>query len=96
MSTPLFYFFVLPTTYFSSYGPSSGEYIQLDVSKDYSYYNGSVVRTQLNVCLYWYFGPWSPIHVIKLSIKVVKTLKFTVKLVSYIKYKKRKDFKISR
>jgi hypothetical protein len=61
--------------------------IQLDVSKDYSYYNGSVVRTQLDVCLYWYFDPWSPIHVIKLSIKVVKALIFTVKLVSYIKCK---------
>jgi hypothetical protein len=41
--------------------------IQLDVSKDYSYYNGSAVRTQLDVCL-WYFDPWSPIHVIKHSI----------------------------
>jgi hypothetical protein len=27
--------------------------------KDYSYYNGSAVRTQLDVCLYWYFDPWS-------------------------------------
>jgi hypothetical protein len=71
-------------------------YIQFDVSKDYSYYNGSVVCTQLDVCLHWYFDPWSPIHVIKLSIKVVKTLKFTVKLVSYIKYKKCKNVKISR
>jgi hypothetical protein len=67
--------------------------IQLDVSKDYSYYNGSAVRTQLDICLYWYFDPWSPIHVIKLSIKVVKTLIFTVKLVSYIKCK---NVKISR
>jgi hypothetical protein len=31
------------------------------------------------VCLYRYFDPWSPIHVIKLSIKVAKTLKFTAK-----------------
>jgi hypothetical protein len=56
----------------------------IDVSKDYSFYeyNGSVVRTQLDICLYWYFDPWSPIHVTKLSIKVVKTLIFTVKLVS--------------
>jgi hypothetical protein len=61
--------------------------IQLHVSKDYSYYNGSAVRTQLDVCLYRYFDPWSPIHVMKLSIKVVKTLIFIVKLVSYIKYK---------
>jgi hypothetical protein len=37
--------------------------------------------------VYWYFDPWSPIHVIKRSIKVVKKLIFTVKLVSYIKYK---------
>jgi hypothetical protein len=65
----------------------------IDDSKDYSYYNGSVVRTQLNVCLYWYSDPWSPIHVIKLSTKVVKTLIFTVKLVSYIKMLK---FKVSR
>jgi hypothetical protein len=50
----------------------------IDVFKDYSYYNGSVARTQLDVCLYWYFDPWSPIHVIKRSIKVVKTLIFTV------------------
>jgi hypothetical protein len=49
--------------------------MQLDVSKDYSFYNRSVVRTQLDVCLYWYFDPWSPINVIKLSIKVVKTLR---------------------
>jgi hypothetical protein len=35
--------------------------IQLDVSKDYTYYNGSVVRTQLDVCL-WYFDPWSVIR----------------------------------
>jgi hypothetical protein len=61
--------------------------IQLDVSKNYFFYNESVVHTQLDVCLYWYFDPWSPIRVIKLSIKVVKTLIFTVKLVSYIKYK---------
>jgi hypothetical protein len=29
----------------------------------------------------WYFDPWSPIHVIKLStnIKIVKSLKFSVK-----------------
>jgi hypothetical protein len=50
----------------------------IDVSKDYSYYYGSVVRTQLDVCPYWYFDSWSPIHVIKRSIKVVKTLIFTV------------------
>jgi hypothetical protein len=31
------------------------------------------------ICLYRNFDPWSPIYVIKLSIKVVKTLKFTVK-----------------
>jgi hypothetical protein len=67
--------------------------IQLDFYKDYSYYNGSAVRTQLDVCLYRYFDPWSPIHVIKPSIKVVKTLKFTVKLDLYIKYK---NVKISR
>jgi hypothetical protein len=68
------------------------------VSKDYFYYNGSAVRTQLDVCLYRYFDPWSPVHVIKHSIKVVKTLIFTVKLVSYIKYKNVKmlKFKVSR
>jgi hypothetical protein len=50
------------------------------------------------ICIYRYFDPWSPIHVIKLSIKVVKTLLFTVKLVSYIKYKdvKMLKFKVSR
>jgi hypothetical protein len=58
--------------------------IQLDVSKDYSFYNGSAVRTQLDVCLYRYFDPWSPIHVTKLSLKAVKTLIFTVKLVSFV------------
>jgi hypothetical protein len=95
---PLFNFSFLLTTCFGPYGPFSGWDVQLDVSKDYSYYNGSVVRTQFDVCLYWYFGPWSPIHVIKLSIKVVKTLIFTVKLVSYIKYKNVKilKFKVSR
>jgi hypothetical protein len=41
--------------------------IQLDVSKDYSYYNGSVVRTQLDVCLYWYFDPWSPFYFFKMK-----------------------------
>jgi hypothetical protein len=45
----------------------------IDVYKDYSYYNGSVVRTQLDACL-WYFDPWSPIHVIKCSIKIVKNI----------------------
>jgi hypothetical protein len=49
----------------------------IDVHIDYSYYNGSVVRTQLDVSL-WYFIPWSQIHVIKRSIKVVKTLIYTV------------------
>jgi hypothetical protein len=46
----------------------------IDVYKDYSYYNGSAVRTQLDVCLYWYVDPWSPMHVIKRSIKVVKNI----------------------
>jgi hypothetical protein len=58
--------------------------IQLDVFKDYSYYNGSVALTQIDVemlyVVYRYFNPWSPIHVIKLStyIKIVKSLKFSV------------------
>jgi hypothetical protein len=42
--------------------------IQLDVFKDYSYYNGSVARTQLDVemlhVLHRYFDPWYPIHVV--------------------------------
>jgi hypothetical protein len=45
--------------------------IQLDVFKDYSYYNGSVACTQLDVemlyFLHRYFDLWSPIYVIKLS-----------------------------
>jgi hypothetical protein len=80
-STPHFLFFLLTHYMFRSLQAIFRWDIQLDVYKDYSFYNGSAVRTQLDVCL------WSPIHVIKLSIKVVKTLIFTVKLVSYIKYK---------
>jgi hypothetical protein len=76
--------------------------IQLDPSKDYFYHNGSVASTQLDVqmlyavCLYRYFDPWSPIHVIKFStnIKIVKSLKFSVKTV--LIYKKCKNVKISR
>jgi hypothetical protein len=86
-STPPFLFFLLTHYMFRPLRVILRWDIQLDVFKDYSYYNGSVVRTQLDVCLYWYFDPWSPIHVIKLSIKVVKTLIFTAKLVSYIKYR---------
>jgi hypothetical protein len=46
------------------------------------------------ICLYRYFDPCSPIHVIKLSIKVVKTWKFTAK--TGLIYKKCKNVKISR
>jgi hypothetical protein len=61
-------FIFLPlTTCSGPYGPSSGENIQLMLYEDYSYYNGSAVRTQLDVCLR-YFDPWSPIHVIKHKI----------------------------
>jgi hypothetical protein len=67
--------------YFSSYSlhvsaPTSHPQVRykIDVSEDYSYYNGSVVRTQLDLCLYWYFGPWSPIHVgtVKRTAQVIK------------------------
>jgi hypothetical protein len=53
--------------------------------KDYFYHNGSVALTQLGVemlyVLYRCFDPWSPVHIIKLStnIKIVKSLKFSVK-----------------
>jgi hypothetical protein len=58
-------FIFLPlTTCFGPYRPSSGENIQLMLYEDYSYYHGSAVHTQLDVCLR-YFDPWSPIHVIK-------------------------------
>jgi hypothetical protein len=77
-STPPFLFFLLTHYTFRPLRAILRWDIQLDVSKDYSCYNGSAVRTQLDVCLYRYFDPWSPIHVIRLSIKVVKTLKFTV------------------
>jgi hypothetical protein len=59
--------------------------IQSDTFKDYSCYNGSIVRTQLDVDMLYvscrYFDSWSPIHVIKLSTdtKIVKLLKFSVK-----------------
>jgi hypothetical protein len=75
---PLFLFFLLTHYMFRPLRAILRLDIQLDVSKDYSYYNGSAVRTQLDVCLYRYFDPWSPIHVIKLSIKVVKTLTLLV------------------
>jgi hypothetical protein len=52
----LFLFFPL-TTCFGPYRPSSGENIQLPLYEDYSYYHGSAVRTQLDVCLR-YFDPW--------------------------------------
>jgi hypothetical protein len=90
-STPPFYF-----SFYYMFRPLRAIFrwdIQLDVSKDYSYFNGSAVCTQLDVCLYRYFYPRSSIHVIKLSIKIVKTLIFTVKLVSYIKYKNIKMLK---
>jgi hypothetical protein len=69
--------------------------IQLYVSKDYSYYNGSAVRTQLDVCLYRYFDPWSPIHVIKLStnIKLYNQYNSLWTLVLHIKCK---NVKISK
>jgi hypothetical protein len=37
------------TTCFGPYRPSSGEDIQLMLYEDYSHYNGSTVRTQLDV-----------------------------------------------
>jgi hypothetical protein len=57
----------LPLFYFPSYSlhvsaPMGHPQVRytIDVSKDYSFYNGSAVRTQLDVCLYRYFDPWSP------------------------------------
>jgi hypothetical protein len=58
-STPPFLFFLLTLYMFQPLRAILRGGIQLDVSKDYSYYNGSAVRTQLDVCLYWYFDPWS-------------------------------------
>jgi hypothetical protein len=53
-------FFIFPS--YSLYVSAPTGHLQvrytIDVSKDYSYYNGSVVCTQLDVCLYWYFDPW--------------------------------------
>jgi hypothetical protein len=74
--------------------------LQLDIFKDYFYHNGSVACTQLDVemlyVLHRCFDPWSAIHVIKLStnIKIVKSLKFSVKTGPI--YKKCKNVKISR
>jgi hypothetical protein len=82
VNSPFFLFFLLTHYMFRPLRAILRWDIQLDVSKDYSFYKGSAVCTQLDVCLYWYFDLWSPIHVTKLSIKVVKTLIFTVKLVS--------------
>jgi hypothetical protein len=62
------FIFLSLTTCFGPYRPSSGENIQLMLYEDYSYYHGSTVRTQLDVRLYWYFDPWSPVHVIKHKI----------------------------
>jgi hypothetical protein len=95
---PLFFIFLLTHYMFLPLRAILRWDIQLMFTKDYFYYNGSVVRTQLDVYLYRYFDPWSPIHVTKLSIKVVITLIFTVKLVSYIKYQNVKmlKFKVSR
>jgi hypothetical protein len=49
-------FIFLPLTKcFGPYRPSSGENIQSMLYEDYSYYHGSAVRTQLDVCLR--YGP---------------------------------------
>jgi hypothetical protein len=55
VNSPFLFFFSL-TTCFGPYRPSSGENIQLMLYKDYSYYHGSAVSTQLDVCLR-YFDP---------------------------------------
>jgi hypothetical protein len=70
---------------------------QSDTFKDYSCYNGSVARTQLEVEMLYvvhrYFDSWSPVHVIKLStnIKIVKLLKFSVKTGPIYKMLKYRD-----
>jgi hypothetical protein len=74
VNSPFLFFFPL-TTCFGPYRPSSGENIQLMLYKDYFYYHGSAVHTELDVCLR-YFDPWSPIHVIRHSIYDIKTASF--------------------